>query len=104
MHTQLDVRTSIPVFGFITEAAGHDVNAMVSLNYEPESFYIFDRGYLDFKRLYIIHSRETIFLIRVKKSLKFKRQYSKKVDKSTGVRYDQEEVCWKAFIQLRNIP
>jgi hypothetical protein len=89
LHTQYDVRTSIPVFIDVTNACVHDINAMDKINYEPNSFYIFDRGYLDYTRLHVIHSCRAYFVIRPRKTLQFKRLYSVQVDKSTGVRSDQ---------------
>lgn len=89
LHTQYDIRTSIPVFMEVTPASVHDVNAMDFITYEKGSFYIFDRGYLDFERLYFIHMALSFFVIRAKNNLKFKRMYSNKIDKSTGIKYDQ---------------
>lgn len=89
LHTQYDVRTSIPIFMEVTAASVHDVNAMDSLTYEKGSFYIFDRGYLDFERLFVIHKSKSFFVIRAKHNLRYKRQYSAKADKSTGVLCDQ---------------
>lgn len=89
LHTQYDVRTSIPVFIDVTAASTHDVNAMDNISYEPGSFYIFDRGYLDFERMYFIHLAKSFFIIRAKNNLQFKRMYSAAVDKTAGVRCDQ---------------
>lgn len=89
LHTQFDVRTSIPVFIDVTAASVHDVNAMESISYEPGSFYIFDRGYLDFERLYFIDQAKSFFVIRAKNNLQFKRMYSAVVDKNAGIRCDQ---------------
>ena len=89
LHTQYDIRTSIPVFMHITAGAVHDVKAMDEIVYEPGSFYVFDRGYLDFKRLFIIHESKSFFVIRAKNNLKFKRKYSATVNKKTGVQCDQ---------------
>lgn len=85
LHTQYDVRTSIPVFIDVTAASTHDVNAMDNIQYEPGSFYIFDRGYLDFERLYFIHQAKSFFIIRAKNNLQFKRMYSAAVNKNDGV-------------------
>ncbi len=103
LHTQYDVRTSIPVFVHITAASVHDVHAMDELVYEPESFYVFDRGYLDFKRLFIIHESKSFFLIRAKNNLQFKRLYSAKVNKTKGVQCDQTGVL-KGFYSAREYP
>jgi transposase len=83
IHTQYDVRTSIPVFVHITAGSVHDTHVMDELIYEPGSFYIFDRGYTDFERLFVIQESKSFFVIRAKDNLKFKRQYSAAVDKST---------------------
>lgn len=89
LHTQYDVRTSIPVFMEVIPASLHDVHALDLINFEKGSFYIFDRGYLDYERLYFIHRSLAFFVIRAKNNLKFKRIYSNKIDKSTGVKCDQ---------------
>jgi len=91
LHAQYDIRTSIPVFMHLTPATVHDVHAMDEIAYEPGSFYIFDRGYMDFERLFIIHESKSFFVIRAKNNLQFKRQYSEVVNKNTGVRCDQIE-------------
>jgi len=65
------------------------MNAMDELVYEPGSFYVFDRGYMDYGRLFTIHESKSFFVIRAKTNLQFKRQYSAPVDKSTGVLCDQ---------------
>jgi hypothetical protein len=103
LHTQYDVRTSIPVFMHITAASVHDVNAMDSIGYEPGSFYIFDRGYLDFERLFVIHESKSFFVIRAKHNLQYKRQYSAVVDKSTGVLCDQSGEL-KGFYSSKGYP
>lgn len=89
LHTQYDIRTSIPVFMHLTAGSVHDVQAMDKIVYEPGSFYIFDRGYMDFEKLFIIHESKSFFVIRAKNNLQFKRQYSEIVNKKTGVRCDQ---------------
>lgn len=86
MHTLLDLRGNIPSFIAITDGKVHDVNILDMLMIEPGSFYIMDRGYIDFERLYHIHQSQGFFVIRAKSNLSFKRQYSHPVDKSTGVR------------------
>ena len=89
LHTLFDVKTSIPCFIHITEAAIHEVNAMDELSYEVGSFYVFDRGYIDYDRLYTIHRTGAYFVVRAKNNFNFKRQYSFKCDKDKGVRCDQ---------------
>lgn len=84
-----DVKTSIPCFILITNAKTHDVNVMDSIPYEKESYYIFDRGYVDFDRLYKIHLLGAWFVTRAKSNFRFKRMYSNPVDKTTGILCDQ---------------
>jgi len=89
LHTLMDLRGNIPVFIDITDGKVHDVNILDSLFFEEDSFYIIDKGYYDFERLYRIKKSKAFFVIRAKKNLKFKRIYSRPVDKSTGLRCDQ---------------
>jgi transposase len=89
MHTLLDLRGNIPSFIAITDGKVHDVNILDMLIIEPGSFYIMDRGYIDFDRLHHIHLAQGFFVIRGKSNLSFRRQYSHPVDKSTNVRCDQ---------------
>lgn len=103
VHAQYDVRTSIPVFIDVTAASVHDVNAMDHISYEQGSFYIFDRGYLDFERMYFIHQAKSFFVIRAKDNLQFKRVYSAPADKQSGVRCDQTGTL-KGFYSLKGYP
>lgn len=89
MHTLLDLRGSIPVFIHITDGKCHDVNVMDLIVTEPGSIYVMDRGYVDFDRLYRIHLQKGYFISRGKKNLAFRRIYSRKVDKTTGLCCDQ---------------
>jgi len=89
LHTLFDINTQIPAFVHITPASVHDVNAMDYLFYESDAYYIFDRGYVDFTRLYRITKHSAFFVIRAKNNLKFKRMYSRKINKSTGIKSDQ---------------
>jgi hypothetical protein len=89
LHTLFDVNTQIPVFIHITEANVHDVNAMDVIDYEPLAYYIFDRAYVDYERLFRITKAKAFFVVRSKSNVKFKRMYSNKIDKSTGIKYDQ---------------
>jgi hypothetical protein len=89
LHTLLDLRGSIPTFLSITDGKVHDVNILDELIPEPGAFYIMDRGYLDFERLYVLNQCMAFFIIRSKKNTKFRRLYSRQVDKSTGLRCDQ---------------
>ena len=89
LHTLFDINTKIPVFIHITKANIHDVNAMDVIDYEPLAYYIFDRAYVDYKRLYRITKAKAYFVVRAKSNIKFNRMYSNKVDKATGIKYDQ---------------
>jgi len=89
LHTLLDLQGSIPSFIEITTGLIHDVNILDILIPEPGSYYIMDRGYLDFERLYRLHQDKAFFVIRAKKNLAFRRLYSNPVDKTTGLRCDQ---------------
>jgi len=88
-HTLFDITTQIPAFVHITPATVNDMKAMDFLIYEQSAFYIFDRGYVDYTRLYKITAHSAFFVIRAKSNLKFNRMYSLKIDKSTGVLCDQ---------------
>lgn len=89
LHTLYDITTQIPAYVHITPASVHDVNAMDSIVYQSGAYYIFDRGYVDFKRLYRITTLSAFFVIRAKSNLSFKRMYSNKVDRKSGLIYDQ---------------
>jgi len=89
MHTQIDLRGSIPTFIEITDGKVHDVNILDLLILEPGAFYIMDRAYLDFERLYHMHQSLTYFVVREKRNFGYRRVYSNKVDKSKGFRCDQ---------------
>ncbi len=89
LHTLYDITTQIPAFIHITAATVNDMNAMDVIPYESYAYYVFDRGYVDFTRLFKITNHSAYFVIRAKSNLKFKRMYSNKVDKTSGVKYDQ---------------
>jgi hypothetical protein len=89
MHACVNVRGSIPSFVIITTAKLHDVNMLDELPAEPGAYYLFDRGYLDFARLFTLASRGSFFVARAKKNTLFRRRASFPVDKTTGLRSDQ---------------
>jgi hypothetical protein len=89
LHTLLDLRGSIPSFILISPAKMHDVRVLDVLLFEPGAFYIFDRGYLDFVRLYHIHQSGAFFVTRSKKNTQFRVIESRPVDQASGVRCDQ---------------
>jgi hypothetical protein len=92
MPTLLDVRGSIPTFIEVSDGKVHDVNILDQIVAEAGSFYVMDRGYLDFERLPTFHSSGAFFVIRSKSGVVLKRRYSHAVDPSTGVRSDQTVV------------
>ena len=89
LHTLLDLRGSIPSFLHISDGKLHDVNVLDLLLPEPGAFYIMDRGYIDFDRLYQLHEAKSFFVTRAKSNLKAQRRYSHPVDRSTGLICDQ---------------
>jgi hypothetical protein len=89
LHTQFDVKSNIPSFIHFTDGSVHDVNVMDILIYEPGSYYIFDRGYVDFERLFFIDESQAWFVTRPKDNMNYRRLYSNKVNKSTGIKVDQ---------------
>ena len=103
IHTQLDLRGNIPSFFLITEAKTHDVNFLDILKFEVGAYYIIDCGYYDFKRLYQIHKQKSFFIIRAKKNISAIRMYSRKIDKSTGLRCDQT-IKLKSFHSRKHYP
>ena len=89
LHTQLDLKTSIPEFIYFSAASVHDVNALDFISFEANSFYIMDRGYVDYKRLYRVHQCNAFFITRAKDNMNYRRLYSHIVDKTKGVLFDQ---------------
>src|ERR1019366_5361928 len=89
LHTQLDLKTSIPEFILFSTASVHEVNVLDVISFEANSFYIMDRGYVDYKRLYKIHTCEAFFVTRAKDKMSYRRLYSHQKDVDTGVIYDQ---------------
>lgn len=89
LHTLLEIHSAIPVFIAITSGAIHEVNLLDELQPEPGSFIVMDRGFVDFQRLYRLHTALAFFVIRTKDNLAFRRRYSHPHDRATGVRSDQ---------------
>lgn len=92
MHTLLNLRGSIPEFVHISDTKLSDVAALDLLVPEPGSFYVMDRGYIDYGRLFALQQAGAFFVTRGKTNLKYKRRYSHQVDKQSGVRFDQTVV------------
>jgi DDE family transposase/uncharacterized protein DUF4372 len=92
MHTLLDLRGNIPTFIGITDGKVHDVNMLDEILPEAGAFYVIDRGYLDFGRLYVFTLCAAFFVVRTKSNILLQRRYSHPVDKTTGVRSDHTVV------------
>ena len=92
LHTLLDLRGAIPTFIEITDGLVHDVNVLDVLVIEPGAYYLMDRGYVDYARLYSITQGSAWFVTRAKANFAFRRQYSNPVEKSTGLKCDQTVV------------
>jgi hypothetical protein len=88
MHTLLDLHGNIPTFISITSGKVHDVNILDEILPEAGAFYVMDRGYLDFERLYVFTLSAAFFVVRTKSNVLIQRRYSHPVDKTTGVRSD----------------
>jgi len=89
MHTLLDLHGNIPTFIRITDGTVHDVNILDEILPEAGAFYVMDRGYIDFERLYVFSLCAAFFVVRTKENVLLQRRYSHPVDQSTGVRSDQ---------------
>jgi hypothetical protein len=89
LHTLLDLRGSIPSFIQMTDGLIHDVRVLDDLPIEPAAFYILDRGYLDFSRLYTLHQNRGFFVVRSKSNIRTRRLYSRPVDRTTDLISDQ---------------
>lgn len=96
VHTMLDVKTSIPTFIYITGGAIHEVNVLDVFPIDSGSFYVMDKAYIDFTRLYRINKAGAFFITRAKENFRFVRLSSRVTDKSTGVKCDQ-------IVRLKNM-
>ena len=96
MHTLIDLRGNIPTFIRITNGKAPDVNILDELVTEPGAFYIMDRAYVDFKRLYRLTTKASFFVTRTKDNIKLERRYSHPVDAGSNVRSDQTVVASRA--------
>ena len=96
MHTLLDLRGDIPTIIRITDGKVHDVNLLDEIMPEAGAFYLMDRGYFDFERLFVLKLSAAFFVVRAKSNVLLQRRYSHSVDKSTGVRSGRR---WR-FLQL----
>lgn len=103
LHTLLALRGNYPAVVLVTPGSVHDVNALDQLVWEAGSFYIFDRAYLDFARLHRLHQCGGFFVVRARKNFRCRRRYSRPVDKTTGLRWDQTVVL-STFYPHRDYP
>jgi hypothetical protein len=92
MHTLLDLRGNIPAFVHVTDGKVHDVNVLDEIVPEAGAFYVMDRAYIDFARLYVLNLSSAFFVVRTKSHVLLQRRYSHAVDKNAGVRSDQTVV------------
>jgi len=92
MHTLLDLQGNIPTFLRVTSGDVHDVNILDEIMPEAGAFYVMDRGYIDFQRLFVFTLSTAFFVVRTKENILLERRYSHPVDKSTGVQSDQTVV------------
>jgi hypothetical protein len=103
LHTLLDLRGNIPSFIHISDGKMHEVNVLDILIPEAGSFYIMDRGFTDFARLFALHQHQAFFIIRAKSNLACRRVYSHPVDKATGLRCDQA-VALTGYYKTKDYP
>ena len=103
IHTLLDLRGAIPAFIYLSDGKTHDTKVLDMLVFEPGAFYVMDRGYMDFKRLYRLHQAGAFFVTRAKNNLRARRVYSAPTDRSTGVIADQR-VMLEGFYASQDYP
>jgi len=103
MHTLLDLRGAIPAFIHISDGKMGDVNVLDILPIEAGAFYVMDRGYLDFARLYKLHQAAAFFVTRAKRGMNARRVYSAKTDRTTGVMCDQS-IALNGFYVSKDYP
>jgi len=103
VHTLLNSKTSIPEFIFITDASVHDVNILDKIPIEKGNYYVMDKAYVDFNRLYKLHRKGGYFVVRAKENNKYKKIGSRKVAKGTGIKYDWD-VALTGFYSNQNYP
>lgn len=100
---QLDLKTAIPEFIEITPAAIHEVNILDMISFQIDSFYIMDRGYIDYKRLNHIHHSKAFYVVRAKDNLNFKSVKSNPKNKDLGIMADQL-IKLQGFYASQNYP
>jgi Domain of unknown function (DUF4372)/Transposase DDE domain len=103
MHTLLDLRGAIPAFIHVSDGKLHDVNVLDFLPIEAGAFYVMDRGYLDFARLYKLHQAGAFFVTRAKRGMDARRVYSAKTERASGVLCDQT-IALNGFYTAKDYP
>ncbi len=103
LHTLMDLRGSIPSFIYISDGKLHDVNVLDLLLPEPGAYYVMDRAYLDFERLFRLHQALAFFITRARKRFRFHRRYSRPTDKANGIQCDQTIVL-SSFYPAKKYP
>lgn len=103
LHTVLDIKTEIPCYMHITDGKVHEVHVLDLIEFEPNGFYVMDRGFVDYERLFSIHTQKAYFVTRAKTNMKCRRIYSAKVNKTTGILYDQT-ILLVNFYALKQYP
>jgi len=103
VHTQLELQSNIPTFIRVTDALVHDIHLLDNIVPEAGAFYVMDRAYLDFARLYVLHQCLAFFVTRARSNFRFRRLYSHRIDRSTGLRCDQT-IGLNSFYPLKAYP
>lgn len=103
LHTLLDLRGNIPAFIHISDGKVHEVNVLDMLCFEAGAFYVMDRGYLDFRRLFALHQTGAFFITRAKRNMDARRVYSMPTDRSTGIVCDQR-IALNGFYIAQDYP
>jgi hypothetical protein len=103
IHTLLDLRGAIPAFIYLSDGKTHDTKVLDMLVFEPGAFYVMDRGYMDFQRLFRLHQSGAFFVTRAKNNLRARRVYSAPTDRDTGVIADQR-VTLEGFYASQDYP
>jgi hypothetical protein len=103
LHTLLDLRGNVPAFIHISDGKTLDVNVPNMLSFEPGAFYVMDRGYLDFSRLFALHQTGAFFVTRAKHGMDAHRVYSMPIDRNTGIICDQR-IALDGFYILQDYP
>jgi len=103
VHTLMNLQGSIPEFILVSTGKTHDVHVLDHLVFQPGAFYVMDRAYLDYERLYAIHQSQSFFVTRAKRNTRFARRYSNEVDPNTSVQCDQIGML-EGFYSLKSYP